>query len=77
LYKVEYAKFAEPLAKLGTTDSDLADAFDVKPSTIRLWRNKYPEFNAAWALNLRDQKIGKLIACIHRNSERKADEKTK
>jgi hypothetical protein len=47
LYKPEYAKFAEPLAKSGATDSDLADAFGCKPSTIRLWANKYPAFNAA------------------------------
>jgi hypothetical protein len=33
--------------KLGATDAVLADAFQVRISTIRLWMNNYPEFSEA------------------------------
>jgi hypothetical protein len=46
-YKPEYVQFAKPLAKSGATDADLADAFQVRISTIRLWMNIYPEFSEA------------------------------
>ena len=46
-YKPEYVQIAKPVAKLGATDSDLADVFQVRISTIRLWMNIYPEFSEA------------------------------
>ena len=46
-YKPEYVQFAKSLAKLGATDANLADAFQVRISTIRLWMNIYPEFSEA------------------------------
>jgi hypothetical protein len=46
-YKPEYVQFAKQLAKLGATDAGLADAFQVRISTIRLWMNNYPEFSEA------------------------------
>ena len=46
-YKPEYVQFAKQLAKLGATDAGLADAFQVRISTIRLWMNIYPEFSEA------------------------------
>ena len=46
-YKPEYVQFAKPLAKSGATDADLADAFQVRISTVRLWMNIYFEFSEA------------------------------
>jgi hypothetical protein len=46
-YKPEYVQIAKQLAKLGAIDADLADAFQVRISTIRLWMNIYPEFSEA------------------------------
>jgi hypothetical protein len=46
-YKPEYVQFAKRMAKLGATDADLADMFQVRISTIRLWMNIYPEFSEA------------------------------
>jgi len=46
-YKPEYVQFAKRMAKLGATDADLADAFQVRISTIRLWMNIHLEFSEA------------------------------
>ena len=43
-YKPEYAKMARHLCKLGATDADLADAFEVSVVTIDSWKIRYPEF---------------------------------
>lgn len=43
-YKPEYAEQAAKLCKLGATDADLADFFDVSVRTIANWRVQYPEF---------------------------------
>lgn len=54
-YKDEFAQWAEKLAKLGATDADLADAFEVSEMTINRWKNEHPEF-------LLSLKKGKLFA---------------
>jgi hypothetical protein len=46
-YKPEYVQFGKSLARSGATDAGLADAFQVRISTIRLWMNIYPEFSEA------------------------------
>lgn len=46
-YKAEYAEQAAKLCKLGATDADLADFFEVNVSTIKLWKVKHEEFSAA------------------------------
>lgn len=54
-YKPEYVQQAEKLTKLGATDAELADFFDVTISTISLWKVKHEEFSDAL-------KLGKEIA---------------
>lgn len=54
-YKENYAELAGKVAKLGATDEDLADVFDVKVSTIDSWKKRHIEFKQA----LKD---GKAIA---------------
>lgn len=43
-YKPEYATQAEKLCKLGATDKDLADFFEVSTRTIERWRVKHDDF---------------------------------
>jgi transcriptional regulator with XRE-family HTH domain len=38
------------MTKLGATDSDLAQAFDISTNTISAWKRKYPEFMDALQL---------------------------
>lgn len=46
-YRAEFAKQAEKLCKLGATDDDLADFFDVTITTIKNWKSRHPPFLAA------------------------------
>lgn len=46
---------AEMLCERGATDREIAEFFDVQPSTFYYWRNAYPEFAEA-------MKAGKEIA---------------
>lgn len=44
-YKVEFAGQAAKLCKLGATDAQLADFFEVSVSTINLWKVQHPKFS--------------------------------
>lgn len=44
-YREEYVQQAEKLCKLGATDAQLADFFEVSVSTINLWKLEHPEFS--------------------------------
>jgi len=54
-YKVEYNEQVEKLCKLGATDKEIGDFFDVCEATINNWKKVSPEF-------LESIKRGKLIA---------------
>jgi hypothetical protein len=41
-YKPEYAKMAKHVAKLGATDTDLAEIFGVSDATIDNWKAQHP-----------------------------------
>jgi hypothetical protein len=43
-FKPEYCEQAEKLCKLGATDIELADFFEVSDRTIYRWQAQYPEF---------------------------------
>lgn len=43
-YKKIYCVQAEKLCRLGATDKDLADFFNVCEATINNWKDKYPQF---------------------------------
>ena len=51
----EFAEQAEKLCKLGATDTELADFFNVSEKTINTWKKKYQTF-------FQSIKSGKLIA---------------
>lgn len=54
-YRPEYVDQAEKLCKLGATDKELGDFFDVSEQTINNWKNEHPEF-------FESIKKGKLLA---------------
>jgi hypothetical protein len=54
-YKPEYVDQVEKLCKLGATDKEIADFFDVTESTLNEWKKAYQEFSVSL-------KAGKLIA---------------
>lgn len=43
-YKAEYAEQALKLCRLGATDVELADFFEVSPATIDSWKRDHKEF---------------------------------
>lgn len=43
-YQAEYANVAKKLCKLGLTDIELAEFFEVTEQTIYNWKNQHPEF---------------------------------
>jgi hypothetical protein len=43
-YDPDYARQAEKLCRLGATDQELADFFDVSARTIYRWKGEYDEF---------------------------------
>lgn len=43
-YRTEYNDQAEKLCKLGATDKELADFFEVQEQTINNWKIAHPEF---------------------------------
>ena len=51
-YRPEYAEQAEKLCRLGATDIQLADFFEVNESTIHRWAQSFPEF-------CKSRKVGK------------------
>jgi hypothetical protein len=55
LYKEEYNEQAEKLCKLGATDAELADFFDVVEDTINEWKKVHPDFSVSI-------KKGKMLA---------------
>lgn len=54
-YEPKYAKQAQKLCRLGATDRELADFFEVSVSTICLWRVEHQEFSDS-------TKVGKAVA---------------
>ncbi len=43
-YRTEYAEQTAKLARLGATDIEIADFFEVSEQTINAWKNSFPEF---------------------------------
>lgn len=54
-YKPSFNRQAEKLCKLGATDKELADFFNVNEDSIHTWKKKYPKFSES--LN-----AGKILA---------------
>lgn len=46
-YKPEFVGQAEKLCKLGATDVELADFFEISVATLNRWKQQFPEFCAS------------------------------
>jgi hypothetical protein len=46
-YRVKYCKQAKALARLGATEFELAQFFEISESTLRLWMLQHPKFSGA------------------------------
>lgn len=46
-YRKEYCLAAEAFARLGLTDAQMAEKFEVSESTLHLWKKDHPEFSEA------------------------------
>lgn len=46
-FKPEFVEQAEKLCKLGATDIEVADFFDVNVATLNRWKSEHPEFCAS------------------------------
>lgn len=44
-YKKEYNEQVTKLCRLGATDIEIADFFEVSESTLNLWKKKHPQFS--------------------------------
>lgn len=44
-YKEEYNFQVEKLCKLGATDKEISEFFDIAESTLNLWKAEYPKFS--------------------------------
>jgi hypothetical protein len=49
-YKPEFAEQATKLCKLGATDREMAEFFQVSESTFNLWKTQYPELSESLKL---------------------------
>lgn len=54
-YREEYAEQAAKLCRLGATDKEIADFFEVSEQTVNAWKGAHPEF-------LESLKSGKALA---------------
>lgn len=54
-YKEEYDEQAKKLCRLGATDKELADFFDIAESTLNLWKERHPSF-------MESLKLGKTLS---------------
>lgn len=46
-YKADYARQAKLFAERGATDKEIAELLGVTDRTVRAWKHKHPEFDAA------------------------------
>lgn len=65
-YRPEFCAQATKLCKLGATDEQLADFFEVHRDTIFEWRRTYPEFKVACDVGKDDADNRVVQALFHR-----------
>lgn len=66
-YKTEYAKQAEKLTKLGATDRQLADFFEVSEQTVNAWKITQPAFLESLKLG-KDEADGNVERSLYRRA---------
>jgi len=63
-YRPEFARQAERLCRLGATDADLADFFDVAIRTVERWKSNRPEFGAA-VVDGKEQNDARVVRSLY------------
>jgi len=66
-FRPEFVDQARKLAKLGATDSEAADFFDVAISTIYLWKHERPEFSEALKVG-KDEADDRVAQSLYRRA---------
>jgi len=63
LFKKEFVTQAEKLCHLGATDIEIADFFEVSPSTVKLWKSTHPDFAAALRVgkDVADERVARSL----------------
>jgi hypothetical protein len=76
LYKPEYCNFVVKLCKLGATDKDLANYFEVNEDTINEWKKRHPEFSESLkqGREVADAEIGESLYQRAKGYEHKEDQ---
>lgn len=65
-YKSEYAEGAKRLARLGATDEEVADFYDVDVRTIYRWKNTHKEFCQALKVGKEEADVRVERSLYHR-----------
>ena len=66
-YDPKLVQQAEKLAKLGATDREVADFFEVAESTVSLWKVQHPEFSEALKVG-KDSADERVIQSLYRRA---------
>lgn len=67
LYKPEYVRQTEKIAKLGATDIEIADFFEVDVRTLYRWKNAHPEFEAALKVG-KDEPDNRVVRSLYQRA---------
>lgn len=65
-YRPEYDAQVEKLCRLGMTDKELADYFEVTESTLNLWKLEYPSFSESIKAGKDDSDVEVASKLYHR-----------
>ena len=66
-YRPEYARQVRKLALVGMTDVQIADVFEIAPSTLALWKRREPLFSEALRSGKADADA-KVAAALYRRA---------
>jgi hypothetical protein len=66
-FKPEYVEQAKKLCKLGATDIQLADFFEVSETTVNNWKNSHPEFLESLKLG-KDEADQRVVSSLYRRA---------
>ena len=76
-YDPSYPSQARKLVDLGMTDSEIAQFFDVNPSTVWRWKHEHPEFCVALSAETKEQADEKVVRSLYKRATGFSHEATK
>lgn len=66
-FRAEFVEQAAKLCRLGATDRDLADFFEVAESTLNLWKLVHPEFSESLKLG-KEEADARVVQSLYRRA---------